>query len=215
MGDAREIIARALNLTRDQRRKLRDDPVIFRLLSKASLATNECWEWQASRNGDGYGRIWLDGRLQGSHRVSYAKFCGDIPAGLLVCHHCDNPSCINPSHLFLGHAAVNVKDAVRKGRARGQIDSRQSHFRSGHAPRGEQCPKAILTEPDVLRICSRALAGELTTEIAESFGVSKRAVQDILSNNTWRHVPKPSGLPRPTGRYSRDDVNRRALGRKA
>jgi hypothetical protein len=76
-----------------------------------------CWEWQGRIYGDGYGRFL--GYLA-THRLAYYFTTGVDPEELLVCHHCDNPPCCNPDHLFLGTHADNMRDMVQKGRHRSQ-----------------------------------------------------------------------------------------------
>jgi len=78
---------------------------------------NECWEWQGHINPvTHYGRIIVAGKSLYPHRVAYELEYGPIPAGLYICHRCDNPRCCNPSHLFAGTPSDKVKDAVQKGR---------------------------------------------------------------------------------------------------
>jgi hypothetical protein len=78
---------------------------------------DDCWLWKAATNRKGYGLISLNGKLRRAHRIAYELTYGPAPKGLLVLHHCDNPSCCNPTHLFVGTAANNTEDMIAKGRA--------------------------------------------------------------------------------------------------
>ena len=79
--------------------------------------TTGCLLWLGPLNGAGYGKIKIDGRMSGAHRVSYAANVCAIPVGMMVLHKCDTPACVNPNHLFLGNAKDNIADAMKKGRA--------------------------------------------------------------------------------------------------
>lgn len=87
-----------------------------RFMSKINR-TNGCWIWTASRNAEGYGTFYLDGKKLLAHRFSYEYFMDEIPQGFEICHQCDNPSCVNPAHLFLGTHKDNMVDCSTKGRA--------------------------------------------------------------------------------------------------
>ena len=79
--------------------------------------TTDCWEWQHATNNIGYGMFRFDkNTMRTAHRVSYELFNGPIPAGMCVCHKCDNPICVNPKHLWAGTLKDNAQDMVAKGR---------------------------------------------------------------------------------------------------
>lgn len=139
------------------------------ILERVERVASGCWEWKRARNSYGYGTTWRAGRQQGAHRVAYEVFVGPIPKGMLVCHHCDNPACVNPEHLFLGTPAQNSGDMREKGRS----------------VRGEGRHNAKLTEELVLQI--RGASGSQRS-IAARFGVSQSRVSLIKNQKTWAHV---------------------------
>lgn len=76
----------------------------------------ECWPWTGSKLKTGYGQLRENGKMIRAHRVSWELSRGPIPEGMNVCHHCDNPPCCNPDHLFIGTHLDNTRDKMHKGR---------------------------------------------------------------------------------------------------
>lgn len=144
---------------------------------RARFAVNEqtgCWEWKGSLNGSGYGK-WGKVGL-GAHRFSYrVSFGQDIPAGLCVCHHCDNRRCVNPSHLFLGTHQENMSDRNAKGR--------QARIR------GESRWTSKLTDAQVISIRTRYEAGGVTqNQLASEFGTCRTNISLIVNGHRWEHL---------------------------
>ena len=90
-----------------------------RFMAKVSVQEGDdpCWEWTAAKNKAGYGMFWMPPNSVLAHRASYMLYEGEIPEGKFVCHSCDNPSCVNPDHLWIGDAHDNHRDMLHKGRS--------------------------------------------------------------------------------------------------
>lgn len=88
-----------------------------RLANYTPIPDAGCWIWLGKWNSDGYGEITSNGRYFGTaHAYFYRAYIGEIPRGATICHRCDTPSCVNPSHLFVGTQADNMRDMAAKGR---------------------------------------------------------------------------------------------------
>lgn len=147
-----------------------------------------CWLWEAGCNRRGYGQLKGYGL---AHRFSWELFRGHIPHGLCVCHHCDTPPCVNPSHLFVGTHADNARDRERKGRSNPQ--SGEMHWTTrdpASAARGEKIAQSKLLEDQVSDIRQRlASKSAQQKDLAAEYGVSKSLICMIARRKVWAHIP--------------------------
>jgi len=155
-----------------------DRKIRRRFWEKVGVPVDEhsCWEWKAARLWNGYGSFYLNGKMQGAHRVAWALVNGPIPRGegfhgTCVLHRCDNRACVRPEHLFLGTNADNVRDRNEK--------SRQA--------KGEAHADAKLTKGQVYAIRADP---RLQREIAADYGVRQNTVSYIKTRTTWSHLPE-------------------------
>lgn len=125
-----------------------------------------CWVWRGLRYPTQYGRFKKQG---GAHRLAYELERGPVPTGYVVCHKCDNRSCVNPEHLFVGTYADNIRDASAKGRT----------------SVGERSPRARLTWQIVRNMRARYAAGETAPTLAKEYGVLPSSVWRIVRGDGW------------------------------
>lgn len=135
-----------------------------------------CWEWQAGKTKAGYGQYSLNKKVLYAHRLSWELSNKEIPKGMHVLHSCDNPSCINPDHLFIGTQKDNMRDKINKGRS--------------NLPFGIRSGVSKLTEEQVTKIRTLYNTGKYSHRtLGIMFAISNRNVSSITRYETWRHLP--------------------------
>jgi len=134
--------------------------------------TITCWEWIGQKNSDGYGIIYVKGLGMGAHRFSY-RLNREIPENLYVLHSCDNPSCVNPKHLFVGTQQDNMQDMLKKGRQ--------------FYPKGENAGMSKLTKNQINKIRELYKTGKyFQKDLANKYGISQTNVSCIILNKSWK-----------------------------
>lgn len=142
------------------------------LMTKATpIPESGCWIWDRGTTVKGYGQMHLNGKRKYAHRHAYELANGPIPNGLGICHKCDVPACINPSHLFAGTHQENMTDRDRKGRLAIRY--------------GEKNSAAKLTADKVRALRASGLRDH---EAAKVFGISRRHANDIRRGLVWRNI---------------------------
>ena len=142
--------------------------------SKGFGPEGNCWRWNGSHDENGYGHFRLRDTVEKAHRASFRLLVEHEPASLFVCHRCDNPGCVNPSHLFLATNAGNMTDRNLKGRL--AYGDRNSWLSRG----------SYLTEERVVEI--RKGPRSRTQELMEKWNVSESAIRCAGSGHSWQHL---------------------------
>lgn len=147
------------------------------------LKTDCCWLWQGAclPGKSSYGRLRYHMHDTYAHRVAWILTHGPVPHGLHVLHHCDNPPCCNPTHLFLGTALDNKRDAIAKGRA---VDNSRFWIRYG-----EDSHLSKLTWQEVQEIRAYPRYRGAFTDLGRRYGVAASTIAAIVHGKTWKHQP--------------------------
>lgn len=149
-----------------------DDKTRTRFWAKVDVkSSNECWNWTASKNGDGYGTFGIKGSIRGAHRIAYEDTFGKLEPGLVVRHKCDNRSCCNPAHMERGTQLDNIRDRCERGRS-----SQLKGSRNGRAIIDADKVRLIRSDNRTIR------------DIAKSFGISATQTGRIKRRESWAHV---------------------------
>jgi len=142
---------------------------------------NECWEWLAYKDQKGYGIFYTGKKNEHAHRFALELKLGrKLIKGEHSLHHCDNPGCVNPLHLFSGTNSDNVKDKMDKGRHK--VGSGEN------AVKGEHHHKAKLKNEDIIKIRKLHQEGVKATKLASKYNVDRVSIHNIVSRRTWKHL---------------------------
>ena len=159
---------------------------------------SDCWLWTGGKTSAGYGIIGVNYKSIGVHRFSYELHNGPIPPGHFVCHHCDNPACVNPDHLFLGTPQDNMDDKIAKGRA---VYS--------HKPRasGEAHHNSKLTWAQVDEMRALYATGKHSiASLAARYNVTRANASFIVKWRTWRTKDSPAPEFPGRAKLTADDI---------
>jgi len=112
-----------------------------------------CWDWMGALDSSGYGIFRVFRELKKAHRIAWSFMNGAIPDGGQVLHHCDNPKCVRPDHLFLGTRSINMQDMVTKGRIETKLNYNQvQQIREAKARQVDIAKKFAITQSHVSRL---------------------------------------------------------------
>lgn len=142
-------------------------------------SNDECWNWLASTNTDGYGHLNINNKTRPAHRLIWEWYYGKIIKPMQVLHKCDNRKCVNPNHLFLGTQQDNIQDMINK--------NRQKCF--DYDQRGENHSHNKLTNVDIINIRKQYKNGNITQrELAKKYNVGQSQINRIINKKNWGHI---------------------------
>ncbi|WP_018428259.1 HNH endonuclease [Hoeflea sp. 108] len=150
--------------------------------------SGDCWLWTGKTDERGRGRVWRDGKLKLHHRAVWEALFGPIPTGAMLCHHCDNPRCANPDHLYVGDGKTNVADMFDRKRHWTQVEPLRARAigaangRQNTWTRGARNPKAKLSKEAVALIRE---SNDGPRALAKQLGVHRTTIQRIKKGALW------------------------------
>lgn len=169
---------------------LRPEDVI-RFWSKVDKKSpDECWPWKGTGSSNGYGHFSYKHKPLAATRVMWRLHHGQDPYPLFMCHHCDNPTCVNPSHLFLGTQKDNIADRDAKGR----VCRGENQFASKLTERTVFLIRSIYGErrqpyaEQRDRLRKGAYAPITQKELAKLFSIGRSTLMSVLNRKTWKHI---------------------------
>jgi hypothetical protein len=147
-------------------------------------AQSGCWIWTRSKTPLGYGYTTLNGRRVPAHRAMYMLANGvSLETKQFVCHKCDNPSCVNPDHMFVGSQGDNMRDMVAKGR---NVAKTKPHV----FPRGSASHRSKLTDEQVAELRAMFAMGIGPSAIHRTgrFPITREGISRIKNNRSRRII---------------------------
>lgn len=170
------------------------------------FSKNSCWIWIGAKNEKGYGVIQIDGKRHRAHRLVYELYVGSIPPGMLVCHSCDEPSCCNPKHLWLGTNADNQRDKHAKGRGRGWMVSDENRARISELHKGNTYNLGrVLSDDHKAKLSASHTGKTLSNEHKAKIGASLIG-REVSSETREILRAKSTGNKNALGRCHSDDA---------
>lgn len=153
-------------------------------------AETECWTWMCGKSRLGYGKMSIGKKCIRAHRFALVVSGVEIPENMCACHSCDNPSCCNPKHLWVGSQSDNQKDRAAKGRSsRGERNPSKTH------PElfcGENNHASMLTDEIVSELRKNPPIGLNMSTESLKYSISPEAFRSAIVGDTWKHVPAMS-----------------------
>lgn len=149
-----------------------------------TIRNGDCIEWIGAKYPNGYGAIKYEKKHYTTHRLVYMLLnnINNLPYEIQICHHCDNPCCINPDHLFMGTRSDNMKDAYKKGRLNmPKCDG--VRFKKGHKPINRK-----LNDCDVVLIKYKLSLGQGATSISRELDISRNIIEDIKRGHSYADI---------------------------